>query len=137
MTDKSRALTPVIVHENECETEEWNDETRGFVRWKTLISADRTDTVGLTCGVAELPVGSSRTVNLHRHAPIELYYILQGEGLLRIDGMDYEVSTGSTAFIPANSSHGLVNTGSSVLRLLYVFPVDSFAEVEYVFPDAE
>ena len=85
--------------------------------------------------MAELPVGSPKPVSLHQHAPVEIYYILEGNGVLTIEETEYKVSTGSTAYIPGNASHGLVNIGTSPLRLLYVFPVDSFAEVEYVFLD--
>lgn len=36
-------------------------------------------------------------------------------------------------FIPGNVWHGARNTGTNVLRLLYVFATDSFADVYYEF----
>lgn len=126
----------VIVRESDCPIEQWDDE-RGNVQWRTLISGDRTATSGLTCGIATLPVGDALPFKLHRHSPVELYYVLHGTGLLHIDGQEYSVTTGTTAFIPQDASHALINTGDTPLRLLYVFPVDSFDEVEYVFPDRD
>ena len=41
---------------------------------------------------------------------------------------------GSTIFVPSDAVHAVGNTGNDVLRLLYVFGVDSFDDVEYVFP---
>ena len=55
--------------------------------------------------------------------------------MLNIEEKEYKVSAGSTAYIPGNALHGLVNSGTSTLRMLYVFPVDSFDEIEYVFPN--
>ena len=52
-----------------------------------------------------------------------------------IDGIDHAVRAGCAVFIPGNAWHGTRNTGSEVLRLLYVFAVDSIADVTYVFPD--
>ena len=124
----------VIVYEKDCELERWDDDVRGKVFWRTLISGDRTHSRGLTCGIAELPVGHATKPSLHQHSPVEIYYILEGSGQLIIDEKSYEVATGATIYIPENALHGLLNTGNSILSLLYVFPVNSFDEVRYVFP---
>ncbi len=126
---------PVVIREADCELQAWNDDVRGSVSWRTLISGDITATHGLTCGVAELAPGGAQTASLHQHQPVEIYYILAGEGRLTVNGEEYDVSAGSTAFIPENAIHGLVNTGIAPLRLFYVFPVDAFSDVEYQFPD--
>jgi mannose-6-phosphate isomerase-like protein (cupin superfamily) len=136
MINQKPDIDPVIVHERDCALESWDDDIKGRVQWRTLISGDRTATKGLTCGIAELPVGPAKNVSLHQHNPVEIYYILEGNGVLTINDEAYEVSAGVTAYIPENASHGLINAGPTPLRLLYVFPVDSFDEVEYVFPSA-
>ena len=123
----------MIVHESDCALEQWDDPIRGKVQWRTLISADRSASKNLTCGIAELPVGGPDTVSLHKHLPVEIYYIVEGSGVLTVNDQTFEVRAGSTAYIPENASHGLVNTGLVPLRLFYVFPVDSFDQVEYVF----
>jgi mannose-6-phosphate isomerase-like protein (cupin superfamily) len=128
-------VRPVVTRETDCALEQWDDVSRGTVRWRTLFSGDRTPTRALTCGIAELPPPrAGEPSGLHSHEPAELYYILEGAGVLTIDGVDHPVSAGSAAFIPGNAVHGLRNTGTTPLRLLYTFAVDSFDQVEYRFP---
>jgi quercetin dioxygenase-like cupin family protein len=122
---------PVILPETGCE-EGWDDELRGRVRWRALFSAGRTPTEAMTAGVAEIMPGDQ--LKVHRHAPPELYYLLAGQGVVTIDGVDYPVEAGTAVFIPGNAAHGLRNTGQTTLRLFYVFAVNSFSEVEYIFP---
>ena len=129
-------ITPeaYVAHENDIEPEAWDDPIRGRVTWRTLISGDRTPTTSMTAGVAELAPGTSDDFHPHRHAEPEIYYFLDGEGLVSIDGVEYRVRKGSVVYVPGNAWHASRNTGSETLRLLYVFPVDSFDQVEYEFP---
>lgn len=124
---------PVVVHEADCPVESWDDASRGTTRWKTLLSADRTDSSGMTLGIAEVEAGDGHSPPLHRHAPPELYYVLTGQGVVHVDGTERAVRAGSAVFVPGNARHQLRNTGSGTLRLLYAFPVDSFDQVEYEF----
>ena len=126
---------PVIVHEQSVPLERWDDPARGPVTWRTLFSGDRTPTSGLTVGIAELPAGGPDPGPPHRHAPPEVYVVLDGEGTMEIDGVATPVRANSAVFIPGMAEHRLVNTGPGTLRLLYVFGVDSFADVTYLFPD--
>ena len=124
-----------IIHEEECELEGSTDLSPGSVRWRTLISADRTPTDSLTVGVAELEPGETRAFRPHKHAQPEVYYILSGTGIVTIAGADHPIRPGSTVFIPGAAEHGARNTGAELLRLFYVFPSNSFAEIEYEFPE--
>lgn len=122
---------PVIIPESSYEGG-WNDDLHGRVQWRTLFSAERTPTEALTAGVAEILPGHE--LKVHRHTPPELYYLLAGEGIVTIDGVEYPVSADTSVFIPGNAAHGLRNTGQSTLRFFYAFAVNSFDEVEYIFP---
>ena len=126
----------VIRREEDCELDRWDDELRGIVAWRTLFSGDKTPTSALTVGVAELPPGASGPGQPHRHPQPEVYYILSGQGVVWVGGKSGDVSAGSAVFIPGNAPHYARNTGADVLRLLYVFAVDSFDEVQYEFPVA-
>jgi mannose-6-phosphate isomerase-like protein (cupin superfamily) len=86
-------------------------------------------------GIAEIAPGSADEFHLHHHEPAEAYYILSGTGAMSIDGEVQNVRAGSAIFVPSDSVHAIANTGGDVLRLLYVFGVDSFDDVTYVFPD--
>jgi quercetin dioxygenase-like cupin family protein len=85
----------------------------------------------MTGGVATVAPGGF--LALHRHAPPEIYFILEGEGCMSLDGRERPIKAGDGVFIPGNVEHGVRNEGSATLRILYVFPVDSFDEIKYVF----
>ncbi len=128
---------PFVVHETQCPVEGTRERAAGAVRWRTLLSADRTPTAALTLGVVELEPGDGTAPRLHRHAQPETYYVLEGEGRVRIGDREEALRPGHTVFIPGGALHAAWNTGTSVLRILYAFPTDSFAEVEYEFPEPE
>ena len=52
---------------------------------------------------------------------------------MTIDGESTAVRAGSAVFVPGGAEHSLANTGTSTMRLLYTFAVDSFDDVTYVF----
>lgn len=131
MVERSRA---VITRVEERPREAWEDPVRGRLSWFTLISSHITPTDSLSAGVAELPPGGGSRIP-HRHAEAELYFIIEGTGVLTIDGQDTVVGAGTTAFIPGDAAHCLHNTSDSVLRLFYVFPTNSFLDVVYRFPE--
>jgi quercetin dioxygenase-like cupin family protein len=125
---------PVVVQESTREWETWPDEEiaeKGLVYWKTLVSGDLTQSEALTMGIAKIP--PTEALREHRHRQEEIYLILEGTGSVRIDGETRAVETGSAVFIPGNAAHSCENTGASDLRFAYVFPANSFAEVEYAF----
>ena len=125
---------PIVSREVDQEWETWSEEEipqKGLVYWKTLISKGVTDSENLTLGVASLPPGGA--LREHRHTQEEVYLVLEGSGLVRVGGEELTVGAGSAVFIPGDALHSCENTGASDLRVAYVFPADSFEEVEYVF----
>ena len=127
---------PVVVRESAREWETWPDEEvpkRGQIYWKTLVSGDVTHSEALTMGIAKVPPGEA--LREHRHRQAEIYLVLEGTGSITIDGETRPISAGSAVFIPGNAVHSCENTGSSDLRVTYVFAADSFEEVEYVFDE--
>ena len=104
---------------------------RGNVWWKTLISAGTTDSNALTLGVGRLPPGAM--LREHRHEQPEVYLVLEGSGVVTIDGSARPVGAGAGVFIPGNAPHSLECTGDRELRVAYAFAADAFEDVEYVF----
>src|SRR3954451_13568144 len=128
------AAEPVVVASADREWEGWPAELieeRGCVRWKTLLSADRTPSETFTLGIASLAPGDA--LREHRHAQPELYLVLDGTGEVVLDGAAHPVVAGTAVYIPGNARHGIRNSGATVLRLAYVLAADSFVDVEYVF----
>lgn len=125
---------PILVQENDLGWETWRHEDvakKGLVYWKTLVSGNVTRSEALTMGVARIPAGEA--LHVHRHQQAEIYLILEGTGLVEIDSEARPFEAGTAVFIPGNALHSLWNTGASDVRFAYVFPSDSFDEVEYVF----
>ena len=127
---------PVIVQEGTREWETWLDEDvakRGLVYWKTLVSGGLTHSEALTMGIAMVP--PTESLREHRHRQAEIYLVLEGTGSVTIDSKTRPVAAGCAVFIPGDVLHSCENTGTSDLRIAYVFAADSFEEVEYVFDE--
>ena len=120
-----------VVHETDCPIESRPAGLLSGVTWRTLISGDRSPTSGLTVGIAEIEPGKSGPIRPHSHPQAEAYYVLARQGRVLIGEEFHPLRAGSAALIPGDAAHTAVNTGSEVLRLLYVFPTDAFEDVEY------
>jgi mannose-6-phosphate isomerase-like protein (cupin superfamily) len=68
----------------------------------------------------------------HRLRTSEVYYILEGSGLVVIDGEEREVGPGSTVYIPPGAEQHIRNTGAGVLRFLSIVDPAWRAEDEEV-----
>jgi quercetin dioxygenase-like cupin family protein len=106
-----------------------NEGDTAEIRWRTLVSADRTPTSGLSMGVFEVPPGAQ--LALHRHAPQEVYYLVAGQAEVFVDGAWRPARPGDVAYFPGGSVHGARNRGATVCRIVWVFPVDDYEGVEY------
>jgi mannose-6-phosphate isomerase-like protein (cupin superfamily) len=106
-------------------------------QWKQLISSPLTPTDSMNLGIAHFPPRTETEESfgaLHRHAQAEFYYILAGEGVVRISGADHDVRKGHVLFIPGDAEHGFWNTSyGEELVFLYGFAVGGFGEVVYRF----
>jgi mannose-6-phosphate isomerase-like protein (cupin superfamily) len=76
-----------------------------------------------TCAAEKLAVTivemeSGGFQHLHTHEPEQMYYILEGQGLMTLDGEEQPVQAGDCVFFPSFAEHGLKNTGGGVLRYL-------------------
>ncbi|CAF1507841.1 unnamed protein product [Rotaria magnacalcarata] len=128
------SLKPVFRCIEDCETQEWDHPLRGQVKWWELINGDITSTTGITMGIAEVPVGSLSPKRGHTHNAEEVYYFLSGIGRVYVDGVETDVKSGTSVWIPANAEHFCHNTGTEPLKLLFVFARDKFSDVHYCFP---
>ena len=71
------------------------------------------------CDRVVIPTGS--TIGYHRHGNNEeMYVLLEGEGLMTIDGEEVKVSKGDMILNPAGGEHGLVNNSSEDIDLLVI-----------------
>ena len=112
--------------------QEWskNDKYPG-VRWKFLIDADVTGSSGLSLGFAEIEPGGD--LILHYHSPAEIYVITDGVGTLNKSGELEEIKKGDVVYIKGDAKHALKNNGKETLKFYWIFPTDSFSDVEYLY----
>lgn len=134
MTDPVTSIRAVYATPRDGPADGWHD-SRGDLTWTTLFSGSLTPTNGLVTGIAVVEPGGF--LALHRHAPAEIYYLLEGTARLTIDGETRDVGPGTAVFIPGNAEHGMQNDGPVAVRCLYVLAADRFEDVTYVFSDPE
>ncbi len=108
----------------------WDDPARGTLRWKTLLSGDVTASDSLVCGIAIMKPGDHFA--LHRHAQPEVYFGLEGEGIVMIDGQPHRLAPGIALFIPGHALHGVPEVAAP-LRWFYTFACDRFDQIHYEF----
>src|SRR5690349_8983828 len=125
---------PTIARGADIPWETWRDPAlaeRSPVRWRDLLGREPGASHSIALGVAEIPPGAA--LARHRHAAPEVYYLIAGAGRVEVDGQGYDVVAGAAVFIPGGAEHAFANTGDSPISFVYVFPVDTFAELVYEF----
>ena len=81
-----------------------------------LVSQGTCSAENLAITIVEMEPGGFQ--HLHSHEPEQMYFILEGQGLMTVDGEVRPVQTGDCIFFPPFAEHGLKNTGEGVLRYL-------------------
>lgn len=72
-----------------------------------------------TMGVTSFPPGAS--IRLHSHNTIEQVTVLEGEGVAVLNGEEHPARPYDTTQIPAGEFHRFINTGSTTMRILWVY----------------
>lgn len=72
-----------------------------------------------TMGVTTFPPGTS--IRLHSHNTIEQVTVLEGEGIAVINGQETPARPYDTTQIPTGEFHRFINTGSTSMRILWVY----------------
>lgn len=124
----------VVIDSADVPKEAWDNPVRGSINWQTLISKGVTQSDSLVCGLATLDVGDDFT--LHHHAEPEIYFGLEGEATVMVDGKPCPIAPGVAIFIPSDAVHGIAPVAGRV-RFFYVFATDSFDDIAYTFPGIE
>ena len=62
------------------------------------------------------------TTKVHFHEKKEsAYIILEGEGSMKLNGVDYELGPGMVVFLSPSDHHGIVGTGPNGLKMIEVW----------------
>jgi mannose-6-phosphate isomerase-like protein (cupin superfamily) len=79
----------------------------------TLLSSNST-----AIGLIRLKRGEKD--NQQPHATDELYYVIEGRGLIEIDGKDHVIEQGTFILVPANIKHRF-HDNKNLLIVIYMF----------------
>lgn len=75
----------------------------------------------LAMGTQQVMVGTG--IPIHRHFQMdEVFYVLEGSGILTLDDVDHPFERGTSTFIPKNTWHGFSNPDHELLLLWVVSP---------------
>jgi mannose-6-phosphate isomerase-like protein (cupin superfamily) len=89
---------------------------RDHITSHLLVSALTCDAENLAITLVEMEPGGVQHV--HSHAPEQMYYILEGSGMMTVGNERRQVKVGDCVYYPPFAEHGLENTGGTVLRYL-------------------
>lgn len=67
-----------------------------------------------------LPPGCDIGEEVHEHRD-QFFRIEEGEGVIRIDGVDNRVEDDFAVIVPAGARHNVINTGNAPLRLYTIY----------------
>ncbi|HEY6957071.1 MAG TPA: cupin domain-containing protein [Flavisolibacter sp.] len=91
------------------------------------ISKAKHGVEGISFCVEEQAAG--RKMRVHKHLDNdELIFIHGGQGTLTLDEERIEVKKGDVVFVPRDTWHGLDNTGSEVLQMVFQYSPAGFEE---------
>ena len=62
----------------------------------------------------------------------ELYYVVDGEGEIKIDGKTYPFEEHTAMLVPAGAKHDVINTGTNDLKLFAMFTSPIYPQNEMV-----
>jgi len=86
---------------------------------RQLLHPDKVNVV-CRCSLCHATVKPGQTTRPHRLKTSEVYYILEGQGLMSVDGESQAVRPGQAIYIPPHSTQHIKNTGESDLEFLCV-----------------
>lgn len=73
----------------------------------------------ISSGITSFAPGSSNTT--HYHNAEESVIVIEGEGILIINGIEHQVSVNDAAFITPGAHHRLINTGPTPFRIAWAY----------------
>jgi mannose-6-phosphate isomerase-like protein (cupin superfamily) len=105
----------------------------GGARFETAVAHEGRNTIGFArattgvpgsaCNFIDLcvvPAGSSIGVHTHGGGDEEIYIVIDGRGKMSVDGEGFDVEAGDVIVNRPGGTHGLVNDGDALLRLVVV-----------------
>ena len=75
---------------------------------------------GINYSLAQFTLEPGKKSSLHKIQSSEIYYILEGNAVLRINDESYQLKKDDSVYVPPMSEQYIENTGSANLRFLCI-----------------
>ncbi len=86
---------------------------------RELLHPEKAD-LQIRYSLAHVKVKSGQKTKPHKLKTSEVYYIMQGAGLMHIDDQSFKVNSQCAVYIPPHSTQYIENTGNSDLKFLSI-----------------
>lgn len=86
---------------------------------REILHPDK-EAIAVRYSLAHAMVKPGDTTRQHRLKTAEVYYILEGEGVMHINGESAPVRPGSTIYIPPRATQCITNSGPADLRFICI-----------------
>ena len=86
----------------------------GVTVFPLVSNVESADHFGVFCAL--VPPGAG--IPPHTHPDVELFYMLEGELKIFLDGGGFSVRTHQGGFVPSNAVHGFMNDGPTTAKVL-------------------
>ncbi len=113
------AIIVIVSHESNIEMKKLESPEVKGASMAALISP-KEGWEGYVMRVLELTEGGYSPK--HSHPWPHINYMIEGEGLLFLDGEEKEVRAGSYAYIPEDKMHQFKNAGKGVFKFICIVP---------------
>ena len=75
---------------------------------------------GINYSLAQFVLGSGKKSKFHKMKSSEIYYILEGSGILHINDEFHHLEKDDSAYVPPNSKQFIENVGANDLKFLCI-----------------
>ena len=96
-------------------------EGEGLIVRRALFKSE--SNLRINMEIWELAPGVSEGDHIHdKDRPLEeIYYFLEGEGIMTIEGKEIAVFKEDAVMVPPGMDHGLLNNGDKILKLVIIW----------------
>ena len=75
---------------------------------------------GINYSLAQFILESGKKSKLHKMSSSEIFYILEGSGILYVNDESYHLEKDDSAYVPPNSKQFIENVGTNDLKFLCI-----------------
>ena len=122
-------MSYVIVNVNDVKPEPLNLRGAMYVYTQWLISKGNGSN---KYAVRRQVIKPGGRAPLHKHAYDETFLVLNGKGIMTINGKSFEVKPGTCVFVPSKVPHSIRNNDSNDLELITVISYEDDMSIEVI-----